>query len=145
MRSSAAGHYFDLPLTNTESGYSILPPNCVTLRHRISESSPLHSCKQGRQSIQGVQVSVCATDATTGGPVYEAAVYVNPEAQSKLKCPNNPRQPRLEWGAKFKNMISVGADGAVQVDLDNFSRVVSGRSLKDQSSVGALVVANLES
>ena len=128
--SDIMGRYQDLSKGALSEGHTVLPQTCLTLRHVIDESSPLHTCNGGRTNICAVLCSITAIDGVSGAPVHAAIAYVSPSAAAgdPSILPGIETKPKLCWDAKFKDMLDFAKDGTVLVNLDNMSRVVSNRN-----------------
>ena len=131
------GVYQDLPMKGIASGHAILPPTCLTIRHVIDADSPLHSSNEAKRCISAVLLSVTATDAASGAPVYAAISYINPD------CPHpsisSQNVPKLSWGAKFMDMLDIAGDGTIMCNMDNLSRVVSNEASGASSTLSSAV------
>ena len=137
--SDIMGRYQDLSKGALSEGHTVLPQTCLTLRHVIDESSPLHTCNGGRSNICAVLCSITAIDGVSGAPVHAAIAYVSPSAAAgdPSILPGIETKPKLCWDAKFKDMLDFAKDGTVLVNLDNMSRVVSNRSSACSSTLAS--------
>ena len=137
--SDIMGRYQDLSKGTLSEGHTVLPQTCLTLRHVIDESSPLHTCNGGRSNICAVLCSITAIDGVSGAPVHAAVAYVSPSAAAgdPSILPGIETKPKLCWDAKFKDMLDFAKDGTVLVNLDNMSRVVSNRNSACSSTLAS--------
>ena len=137
--SDIMGRYQDLSKGALSEGHTVLPQTCLTLRHVIDESSPLHTCNGGRSNICAVLCSITAIDGVSGAPVHAAIAYVSPSAAAgdPSILPGIETKPKLCWDAKFKDMLDFAKDGTVLVNLDNMSRVVSNRNSACSSTLAS--------
>ena len=68
--ANTSGTYSDIKMKSIQEGHSVLPPTCLTIRHTIDETSPLHSKNDGQTNISCVLCSVTATESMTGASVH---------------------------------------------------------------------------
>ena len=97
--SDIMGRYQDLSKGTLSEGHTVLPQTCLTLRHVIDESSPLHTCNGGRSNICAVLCSITAIDGVSGAPVHAAVAYVSPSAAAgdPSILPGIETKPKLCW------------------------------------------------
>ncbi len=97
--SDIMGRYQDLSKGALSEGHTVLPQTCLTLRHVIDESSPLHTCNGGRSNICAVLCSITAIDGVSGAPVHAAIAYVSPSAAAgdPSILPGIETKPKLCW------------------------------------------------
>ena len=106
--SDIMGRYQDLSKGTLSEGHTVLPQTCLTLRHVIDESSPLHTCNGGRSNICAVLCSITAIDGVSGAPVHAAIAYVSPSAAAgdPSILPGIETKPKLCWDLCGKQILA---------------------------------------